>query len=191
MIGRWSIWVIALAGCGSAGSANQDAGSGPVTTVDGSTPLSTLTAGQAAQLCADTTAYERRFVSASDNCKIASVTQALQDEFRGIATTDAQLQASCASVYGSCPGSGSADGGTVQCQTAQLLTCAATATVDEYSACVADMTAGAVQEARAFPGCSALTGASVTTTTAGLMQAVDAPNCTKFFADCPAVVIDP
>lgn len=188
-MGRWSIWMIALAGCGSSGS--QDAGNVEVTTLDGSTPLATLTASQAAQLCTDVVAYEDHLVSASGDCKIASIAAAaaLRASSSGSVITDAQYQAACASDYGKCATNGSAVNGTEGCGVGQFQSCVLAATVAEYAACVTDMTTGAAQVASAFPGCSALTADSLPTALAGLSQAVEAPNCTTLSTDCPAVAV--
>jgi hypothetical protein len=167
-VGMFSVVVVAMSvGCGSGGSGGTSgsggsggilggkggaagSSSGPFTTsVPSSTPLTGLSGAQQTQLCKDFTAYADTTL-APELCKVDGL---LFAAFSG-GTTDAQVQAACASGYSACL---AADGGTtVTCNPGSApSTC--TATVGDLTSCLNAQSAAAAQ----IPSCSTLTVASL------------------------------
>jgi hypothetical protein len=168
-VGMFSVVVVAmLVGCGSSGSggtggsggsggvsggkggaggAGNTSGGGPITTsVPSGTLLTGLSGAQQTQLCNDLRPFTDTLAMAG--CKVTALV------FGSLgATTDAELQAACATLYASCLAS---DGGTTTCDpSATPSTC--TATVGDLITCANAESAAAAQ----IPSCSSATLASV------------------------------
>jgi hypothetical protein len=173
-----------MASCGpGSGNGRADGGgdSGGVTSVSASQPLNALTSAQIMQLCADVAAYVAQ-IPAADKCKIGGVSGAIIARDNGTATTDAQLQSACMSAVNLCPGNPQ-DGGT--CDIGDTSTCAATATVSEYTTCLSDLVTGTEQVASTLPTRSTLTASSVSAADSALAAAADPASCVKLMTDCP------
>ena len=161
------VMVAMLVGCGSSGSSGTGGGGGSgkggaggisgggkgggggtfTTSVPSSTPLTGLTGAQQTQLCNDFRPFAETTL-ATAGCKVTALV------FGSLgATTDADLQAACATLYAACL---AADGGTVTCDpSATPSTC--TATVGDLTTCANAESAAAAQ----IPSCSNATLASV------------------------------
>jgi hypothetical protein len=164
-VGTISVVVVAmLVGCGGgSGSGGSGGGGGSsgggkgggsgnsggtfTASVPGGTPLTGLSGPQGTQLCNDFRTYAETTL-APGLCRVEGL---LLAELSG-ATTDATVQAACASGYQSCLTSDA--GVTVTCNlSATPSTC--TATVGDFTACLNAQSA-AIQQ---FPSCSTLTAA--------------------------------
>jgi hypothetical protein len=158
--------VAMLVGCGGGSGSGGSGGAGGIsgggkgggsgngtftTSVPGGTPLTGLSGTQQTQLCNDFRSYAETTL-APDLCKVEGLLLAALSG----GTTDAALQAACASGYQSCL---AADGGvTVTCNpSAAPSTC--TATVGDLTACLNASSASTQQ----FPSCSTLTAATLAT----------------------------
>jgi hypothetical protein len=190
----WGFGLLTAAGCGGGGGGGGSGGGGgngasggsggsSVTSVNGAQPLATLSQAQMSQLCADISTYTARNISPDDNCKIGGLSGAVVAQNDG-QMADSQLQAACSEVTGDCT-SKPADAGAGSCDLGNLTTCAATATVSQFSACFADIIAAVKQFAGTIPACSALTAATVSTQGADLTATVNQPSCVQLEAACP------
>jgi hypothetical protein len=174
----------------SAVACSSSSGGGSVTSIPGSTGLATLTPAQATQLCTDSTSYVSRSISKSDTCKLLGFTAAAIAVGFGAATTDQAVQQTCQASVDQCNNS-SPDGGTTgTCSIGDTSTCAATATVSEYSTCISDDVTAVKGSLSSIPACSALTIASLTATDGGTGGTTTTPaSCTKLMTDCPNLTI--
>ncbi|HTB57084.1 MAG TPA: hypothetical protein VLC06_04385 [Polyangia bacterium] len=155
-----------------------------MTSVSGSQPLATATAAQLAQLCADTIAYSMQIVSAADSCKLTGLNTAIAAGGTGSAT-DAQLQEDCSDASGHCLAPG--DAGAESCDLGDLSSCAPTATISEYTACITEEGATIKQAVGSFPACNAVTASSLSSVSSTLAAARAGPSCQKLAAACPGM----
>ena len=160
-----------------------------MTSVPGSKSLATLTPADLTQICTDTGAYYSRNVTKADACKIAGFTAAALVFAFNSAATDTDLQTACSDAVTSC-NSSSADGGTTTtCSVGDTSTCAATATVDEYSKCVTDAVAAQKASFAAIPACSSITVASLSTDGGTGTTSNPPASCAMLMTDCPGVTV--
>jgi len=139
--------VSSLGGSGTGGTASSSTAVGSVTTLSGTKTLDSLTATEASQLCTDIYAYYGRAIPRSLVCKASGLTYGVSSS----APTDALLQQNCATQEATC----------LQATTTNskcgALPSPCTATVEEYSACIADTAAAYKQSVSALIGCATVT----------------------------------
>jgi len=124
---------------------------GPVTNLSATKVLGTLTTAEAAQLCSDSYAYFGRSISAAATCKWKGLVFGVSSS----APTDAMLQANCATKETACMQAGPSNA------TCGDLPSPCTATVAEYSACIADQATAFSQAVSGLASCATVTHADL------------------------------
>jgi hypothetical protein len=176
--------LVSAVACGS-----SSGGGGSVTSVPGNTGLATLTPAQATQLCTDTGAYLARNITKADACKLAGFTTTVLAFAFDSTLTDTQLQATCTMAVDSCNSSAADGGTTTTCSIGDTSTCAATATVSQYSTCVTDAVAGEKATFAAIPACSSLT-AALLSADGGTGGTTGQPaSCATLMSACPNITV--
>ena len=164
-------------------------GGGSVTSVPGNTSLATLTPAQATQICTDSTAYASRSISKSDACKLVGFITVATGVAFGSVTTDQMAQTTCQAAVDSCNNSSSDAGATGNCSIGDTSTCAATATVSEYSTCITDSVNATKSSLASIPACSSITLASLRADGGTGGTTTTPASCTKLTTDCPGLTI--
>jgi hypothetical protein len=163
---------------GHVGSGDAAGGGGSVTTLSGSKPLGSLSAGEASQLCNDTYAYYQRSISQAVLCKEAGLAYGVSSS----APTDAQLQQNCGTQEGACltalPAVASCGSIPTSCSV----------TVAQYSACISDQAAAFNAGVAALPGCAMVTLNDLQGVWA-LLTADPPANCAPLANTCAALDI--
>jgi hypothetical protein len=157
---------------GRAGTTGSGGSGGAFTTsLPSGTKITGLTSAQATQLCADLANYDDHTLilslcNAAASSSVAGLTAAYFDLRGNPAATDAQLRADCTAANADSGSSSSdcisalADGGTQTCNISSTpSTCQAT--VGDFTKCINDQTAAALQYYASFPSCSSITAASL------------------------------
>ena len=143
------------AGGGSSSTGGTVAGGasavGSVTNLSGTKVLGELTTAEAAQLCSDAYAYFGRAISRATTCKWKGLVFGISSS----APTDATLEANCASQETSCL---QANPASPSCSD---LPSPCTATVAEYSTCIADQAAAFSQTVSGLASCATVTRADL------------------------------
>jgi hypothetical protein len=170
-------------GCGGGGGGGFNPG------VAGNKPLNTLSDAEVATLCKNADAY---FSSSPDikeaNCRTAGVFAVAFTA--SVGATDKQLQDACQTVYNQCikaPASSSGGDGGTSNGTCNKPPASCTATVDQMTACLNELTATLKNS---VPACNTLTvaslGASANPPDGG--SDTTGPACKAYEAACPDMV---
>jgi hypothetical protein len=168
---------------GSMGGTTGTGGSGvSVTTISGSRTLGSLTTAESDQLCNDTKAYFMSTISKANSCKFSALSNAASTS----APNDNVLRTNCTSMETSCNASATMGPGTNTACFPPPATC--NATVEQYSACIADGTALLNQAATTLPSCSAVRLADITPIFAAVESLYMPPGCMTLMTDCPSFV---
>lgn len=164
-----------------AGSCTRTAGGTAVTSLCGAAALNTLTSAEALQLCNDTSTYVAGSITRSTGCKYAAIIAAASNS----SPTEAQLQASCAATENACNQDDSVTRPGENTLCSQIPpTC--TATVEQYSSCIADEALLFEQGAAALISCSLLTFGNLSTAYDVPNAATEAAGCAALEAACPS-----
>jgi hypothetical protein len=150
-----------------------------VTSLCAAAPLGSLTQAQAAQLCTDTGAYVASTVDKAIGCKYAGLITAASSS----SPTVEQLQAACTGREATCAQSTTpmGPGGNTQCSQIPP-TC--TATVEQFSTCIKDLTVLFEQGASALVACPMITFASIPAAFDVPTTASAAPSCLALQMAC-------
>jgi hypothetical protein len=178
---------------GACGGSEQPKGgspSGPFSTgIAGTKTLGSLTDSEMQTLCAANAAFARTVMTPEMACRAGAI------GFAGLSgmsptATDAQIQQTCAMIYGMCM-AGGPSGGAPATADAGANTCAkpdatCTATVAEYETCMNDSKTAMQQAMSSAPACEALTVAWVKANSGDAgSSSVDPPSCQAIKAKCP------
>ena len=142
----------------------------PVTTLAGTTVLSTLTAEQATQLCDETWAYFATAVTTETICRYQGLSFATSSS----APTEEKLRSNCTSKESPCLADPSSAWATNPGCSEIPTDCGAT--VAQYSSCIQDTAAGLNQAVSAMPSCAEFTSAA-TSAVWDLKGADKLPSC--------------
>ena len=170
---------------GSGGGSTGNAGSGggsSVTTISGSKALGTLTMAESDQLCAETKAYFMGSISKANSCKFSALSNAASTS----APSDAVLRTNCTSMETSCNASDVMGPGSTTSCFPPPTTC--TATVAQYSACIAEGAALLTQSANALPSCSMVRLADISPIFMAVEALYQVPGCMPLTTACPDFV---
>jgi hypothetical protein len=175
------MFLVSVVACGSS------SGTGGVTSVAGNKSLATISPADATQLCIDSINYASRNIPKSDLCKRVGYAAAAQAfALQPGTATDTVVQMVCTTAVNQC-NSASSDAGAGGCNIGTTSSCAATATVDEYSKCVSDTVATLKAGLQSFPACSEITVASLAASVDGGAGTPPPASCTKLMSDCPNI----
>lgn len=168
------------AGGSTGGSGSGTGGSGggaAVTTLDGSKAVNALSSTQASQLCDDTYNYFAAKIPAATTCKWAGLAYGLQSS----AQSDTVLQNQCSTHQASCMQTANPWTNNPGCNDLPT-TC--TATVAQYSACIADEVSSFVQVVGTLPACTSFT-MSQTGQVVDAQTANPPASCMSLMNTCP------
>lgn len=174
-------------GTGAGGGANGTGGMGggsvtSVTSVSATKAISTLSAAEATQLCNDTYSYFDSAIPHATACKWNGLSRAASSSSR----TQDDLQKGCALADNSCLQS---DAGAFANPGCGDLPKDCTATVAQYTTCIADEAAAFNQTVNGFPACSVVTLADTSPVFDALGGGTPPASCTSLGDACPALVI--
>ena len=162
-------------GSGGAGSGGASGGSS-VTTLSGGKTLGSLTSSEATQLCNNTYSYFESTISQADLCKWQGLSYGVSSS----APSDTQLQQNCKSQETPCL---SAQLGTASCSS---IPTSCTATVAQYSTCMADQATAFSKAVDGLPGCATVTMPDLAGVWAYMTADMPA-SCTAVTDKCPTV----
>jgi len=165
------------------GSATGTGGSGnSVTTVSGTKAIGTLSAAEAMQLCNDTYFYFDSAIPHAMACKWNGLYRASSSS----SMTQDQLRTGCSLAENSCLQS---DAGAFSNPGCGDLPTNCTATVMQYSACIADEVAEFKQLVNGFPECTTVTLAGTAPIFDALAGGTPPASCTSLSDACPALLV--
>jgi hypothetical protein len=163
---------------GSGGSGGGGSSGSSVTTLSGTQALNALTADEAAKLCDDTYAYFASAIPQATGCKWKGLSYATSSS----APTDEKLQSNCTTKETSCLGATPTEVWPNPGCNDLPSTC--TATVAEYSACIADEVASFITTVDGFVSCADFT-TDGTTVIWDFMGAEPPASCSSLATKCP------
>jgi hypothetical protein len=164
----------------AASSCTKSSGGTMVTNFCGSAALNTLTAAETTQLCTETGDFVTAAISRPTGCKFRAIVFAASNS----SPTNEQMQAACAATEASCNDDSSIPGPGGETSCSQIPpTC--TATIEQYSACMADQAVVFEQQANALTSCSTLTFANLSTVYDVATAANAAAGCMALKTACP------
>jgi hypothetical protein len=164
------------AGSGVAAGAGGASGGGGVTSLSDATVVSTLTMAQAEQLCNDTYAYFGSAIPQATACKWQGLAYAASSS----APTEEKLRQNCTDHEGSC----NTAGGPMYNPSCSSIPATCTATVGEYSACIAEEVTAFGQAVSGLSTCDALTRDNAIAVS-DVQSAAPAPSCASLTDKCP------
>jgi hypothetical protein len=171
-----SLGVAIWAGSCGGGTGGGGGSVSPIpTSVPGNKRISDLTPVEHEQFCADVAAWAMSGPLLTDGCNVDAWLASYAQSTVSVAATDAELRATCASLYADCV----ANGVTSSCDTMNPSTCAAT--VSEYNQCLLDT----VSFLGTVPGCDEVTREALASTAARFNAHTASSACMAVQTKCP------